>query len=178
MARDSKDKSTLPLIPEPKKPGRPSTGTALTPAQRKAQQRQRDREKVVSDNLSDATITALCESLQKSVSTGDVDLVKGITLELMKRAKVAQKTVTVTKTKSLPGNKTKAVTVTKNALPSPELIRKKTQAYLKDIESRSNTKSVTVTKKKPISTNAAIAKREAEIKKMINHVKPKQPSLI
>lgn len=160
MARDSKDKSTLPLIPEPKKVGRPSTGSALTPAQRKAQQRQRDREKVVSENLSDVTITALCEQLQRVVSNGDVDLVKGITLELMKRAKAIFKdNVTATKTSLV--IKPKSVTVTKTKSPAV-----------------AKPKPVTVTKKKPVSTGASMAKREAELKKMIDQAKPKQPSLI
>lgn len=158
MARDSKDKTTLPLIPEPKKVGRPSTGSALTPAQRKAQQRQRDREKVGNENLTEASITALCERLQKTVSMGDVDLVKGITLELMKRARLAfkdnvtvtktkPKAVTVTKTKSVPGNKSKPVTVTKTK-PTAE----------------AKAKPVTVTKKPVISTAQSMAITERAMK--------------
>lgn len=160
MARDSKDKLTLSLISEPKKLGRPSTGSALTPAQRKAQQRQRDRQLITNESLSNATTTALCEQLQHRVSMGDVDLVKGITLELMKRARLAMKNnVTVTKTSSLPGNKTKSVTVTKK--PSPAIAKR--EAELKNMIAQvkpADVKNVTVTKKS-ISTGESMANQKA-----------------
>lgn len=163
--KDPKDKQTIPLIPDAKLRGRPSTGSAMTAAQRKAEQRKRDRRTITNENLSDATITALCEQLQHKVSMGDVDLVKGITLELMKRARLAFKNnVTVTKTKPASQAKSKPVTVTKTKPAS-----------------KPKANSVTVTKNKPKSTREAMAplrKREAELKKMISQVKPKQPSLL
>lgn len=111
---DKNDKKTISLIPTAKNRGRPSTGSAMTAAQRKAEQRKRDRHIITNENLSDATITALCEQLQHKVSMGDVDLVKGITLELMKRARLAFKNnVTVTKTNPVSQAKSKSVTVTK-----------------------------------------------------------------
>lgn len=178
MARDSKDKSTLPLIPEPKKAGRPSTGSAMSAAERKASQRLRDRLKSVVDGLSDWSNTALCDRLQKAVSAGHVEVVKEITLELMKRARLAMKdNVTVTKTKAASVTKTKPVTVTKT---KPTAVAKSKPVTVTKTKSTSAAKSkpVTVTKKQPISTGAAMAKREAELKKMISQAKPKQPSLI
>lgn len=192
MARDVKDKSTLPLIPEARRPGRPSTGSALTAAQRKAAQRARDREKVGNENLSDASITALCERLQRTVSMGDVDLVKGITMELLRRAKSAFKeNVTVTKTKTPSGGKSNPVTVTKTKAPVP----KSKSVTVTKTKSSPGVKSgaVTVTKtdkvdkdwygdpvaqRKLISTSESMRKREAEIKKMISQAKSKQPSLL
>lgn len=43
--KDPADTITADLIPSPKKRGRPASGKAMTPAQRKAAQRARDREK-------------------------------------------------------------------------------------------------------------------------------------
>jgi hypothetical protein len=50
--KDPADTKTLSLIDETvtKKRGRPATGKALSAAQRKAEQRKRDREKVLSDS--------------------------------------------------------------------------------------------------------------------------------
>lgn len=147
--KDPKDSKTIPLIPDPKLRGRPSTGSAMTAAQRKAEQRKRDRQLITNENLIDATITALCEQLQHRVSMGDVDLVKGITLELMKRARLAFKNnVTVTKTKPAEAPKSKAVTVTKK----------------KPMSTR--------------EAMAPLRKREAELKKMISQAKSKQSSLL
>lgn len=132
MPKDKNDNKTIDAFPT-KKRGRPATGSAMTAAQRKADQRKRDRQLVTSENLTDATTTALCEQLQHRVSIGDVDLVKGITLELMKRARLTMKNnVTVTKIKVNPGSIPKGVAVTKNK-PVPG----------------SKTKTVTVTNKPP-----------------------------
>lgn len=43
--KDPADKVTADLLPSPKGRGRPKTGKAMTPAERKAAQRKRDREK-------------------------------------------------------------------------------------------------------------------------------------
>lgn len=121
MSKDKNDNKTIdPFLV--KKRGRPPTGSSMTAAQRKAEQRKRDRQLVTNENLTDATITALCEQLQHRVSMGDVDLVKGITLELMKRARLAFKNnVTVTKTKLPAQAKPKSVTVTKTkSEPTPK----------------------------------------------------------
>lgn len=42
--KDPADTVTEDLIPSPKKRGRPASGKAMTPAERKAAQRERDRE--------------------------------------------------------------------------------------------------------------------------------------
>lgn len=86
-----------------KKRGRPTTNSAMTPAQRKAKQR-----KKAIDNYSEAlegikdfseiSLTALYAELQKSVQLGYPEKVNTISRELEKRAK-ANKKVTVTKKK-------------------------------------------------------------------------------
>lgn len=43
--KDPADNVTADLLPSPKRRGRPKTGKAMTPAERKAAQRKRDREK-------------------------------------------------------------------------------------------------------------------------------------
>lgn len=88
---DAADKKTIPLIPELKKRGRPSTGTALTPAERKARQRDRDTRKtinaVVSGGFSEISTTGLLEQLSTAVATKNHDLAKVLAAQLVKRAK-------------------------------------------------------------------------------------------
>lgn len=92
MARDTKDNSTLSLIPDVKKRGRPSTGNALSAAERKRRQRNRDSEllvKAFSDNadLSLVNTVSLIEHLQRYVANGNLTLAKDVTTELLKRTK-------------------------------------------------------------------------------------------
>lgn len=139
---DKKDIKTIDAFPA-KKRGRPVSGNALSSAERKAAQRARDRAAVSLDSVSLVTTSALCEQLQSRVSSGDVDFVKAITLELIKRARVAQKEVTVTKNK-VPGAKKKS-------------------AAFKRLESEPN--AVTVTKKKIVTTNDSMRVQAALFKK-------------
>ena len=152
--RDKKDTQTLELPAVPKKRGRPATGKALTAAQRK--QRQRAKDWAVTANgigtmdFKAMTTTGLLEQLASAVATQNHELAKSLAAELVKRSKPGvTKKVTVTE-KASPGSKTKPVTVTKKAMPSAASIRKKTEAYLKDMESRVITEPVTVTKKTPV----------------------------
>lgn len=57
----------LPGIPAAKKRGRPSTGNAMTPAQRKAEQRARDMNAMIEEtNLNNVTDTGLIAMLGMS----------------------------------------------------------------------------------------------------------------
>lgn len=96
MARDIKDKSTIPLIPEPKKRGRPVTGLALSSAERKRRQRNRDLNLIVraSSGLADIKsigITSLIEYLSRAVSAGHFASAKDVTTELLRRTKANAK---------------------------------------------------------------------------------------
>ena len=88
---DSADKKTIHLIPELKKRGRPSTGTALTPAERKARQRDRDTRKtinaVASGGFNAISTTGLLEQLSSAISLKNYDLAKVLASHLVKRAK-------------------------------------------------------------------------------------------
>jgi hypothetical protein len=70
------------------KRGRPATGTAMTPAQRKAAQRERALEQVaICEDLTTVSTTMLCELLPIAVNQGRVYLARDITDELLARAK-------------------------------------------------------------------------------------------
>jgi hypothetical protein len=160
MSKDKNDNKTIdPFLV--KKRGRPSTGSSMTAAQRKAEQRKRDRQLITNENLTDATITALCEQLQHRVSMGDIDLVKGITLELMKRARLAFKNnVTVTKksSPSLPGKAAAINNVTVTKKQSPATVKR--EAELKKMIAQvkpAPAKKLTVTK-----NSSAVPKKEAK----------------
>jgi hypothetical protein len=49
--KDANDKKTIDFLETPKKRGRPVTGKAMTAAQRKAEQRIRDRKRVIETDL-------------------------------------------------------------------------------------------------------------------------------
>lgn len=85
----------LPGLPsEPKKRGRPSTGKALSPAERKRKQRRKERAAAWKDvdYVSKASVAQLVAELVVCVRDGFVELVEAINAELMKRAKVNQGT--------------------------------------------------------------------------------------
>lgn len=89
---DSLDKSTNDIFGK-KKPGRPSTGKAMTPAERKRVQRAKAlydfREALEGKKLmSDISMTALIHELQKCIQFGLVDDVKKINSELLRRTKL------------------------------------------------------------------------------------------
>ncbi|MFQ2614382.1 hypothetical protein [Aeromonas caviae] len=57
--RDPHDDSTSDLLPMPRRRGRPSTGTALTPAQKQARYRERLRVRTVSVTFGRQEVEAL-----------------------------------------------------------------------------------------------------------------------
>ncbi|QLG87575.1 hypothetical protein HQ393_04520 [Chitinibacter bivalviorum] len=66
MAKHPQDFLTLPLIPEPKKRGRPISGKALTAAQRKANERKRKGlNGIVSFEFSQAELARLIVALNE-----------------------------------------------------------------------------------------------------------------
>lgn len=71
-----------------KKRGRPATGTAMTPAQRKAAQRERALEQVaICEDMAAVSTTMLCELLPIAVNQGRAYLTQEMAQELLKRAK-------------------------------------------------------------------------------------------
>lgn len=65
--------------------GRPATGKALSDAERKAQQRKRDRARTEAEQTLEALLTAAGQAIQK----GDTDALKSLTKEMQRRAKLA-----------------------------------------------------------------------------------------
>lgn len=79
---DSKDNLTLSLIdPPPRRRGRPSTGSAKTPAQRMREMRARD----LRAEYSDMTNTGLVELLAWSVSKSMLSTFDAVSAELRSR---------------------------------------------------------------------------------------------
>jgi hypothetical protein len=75
----------------PKKRGRPATGKAMTAAERKRAQRERERQQIWGDfdimgNWQNLTMTALLEGMASAVRAGSVVLVEMIAAELARRA--------------------------------------------------------------------------------------------
>jgi len=135
------DNQTLEL---PLKRGRPSTGQALTPAQRKRAQRERDRNASRYDDYGSCTTERLLFDLGHAVTNGLANLAQQITAELQYRAEAAyaskldaarqaREAVTVTQSAEVKQSVTvtenpkleKTVTVTKNK-PSPKYRNKLT----------------------------------------------------
>lgn len=89
--KDAADHLTAELIPAPKKRGRPATGNAMTAAERKRAQRERERQQIWGDfdimgNWQTLTLTALLEGMASAVSSGSVVMVEMIGAELARRA--------------------------------------------------------------------------------------------
>lgn len=74
-----------------KRRGRPSTGNALTSAQKQAAKRDRDFKKLCADlssvNLKTLSISAILEQLPRAITKGRVDAVSLLTAELINRTK-------------------------------------------------------------------------------------------
>jgi hypothetical protein len=88
---DTKDVLTLDAFPIIKR-GRPSTGNALSPAQRMRAKRSRDelsiREANFTGDYSQISTTALLESFSQNVLLKCEKLAKAIAKELLKRSKL------------------------------------------------------------------------------------------
>lgn len=92
---DKTDSKTIDAFPA-KKRGRPPTGKAMTPAQRKAAQRKRallDVRKALEGKvpMSELSLTALITEMEASVRCGDFKTVNRIGFELTERAKKIKK---------------------------------------------------------------------------------------
>lgn len=115
--------------------GRPSTGQAMSAAERKREQRRRDREASAHDDYANCTTQRLLRDLGQAVDSGLVDLAKRISMHLLIRCQerdkanmVAARSKNVTVTKFPPAKvqafadtngipPAKSVTVTKKLLP-------------------------------------------------------------
>lgn len=91
--KDASDTQTLDLIPTPKKRGRPSTGNALSAAERKRKQRRKAELRYmpgssleIDAHMATLSTTALCDTLSKMVSSGFVVFAEDVCRELMRRA--------------------------------------------------------------------------------------------
>jgi hypothetical protein len=88
--KDQADTITLDL-PLSSKRGRPSTGHALTPAERKRAQRKRDRHVMFESfgdpaRIAEISTSSLCEALAVYVSTGFPRVVAVVMRELARRS--------------------------------------------------------------------------------------------
>lgn len=95
MAKQIEDSKTPDMLGEPKRRGRPSIGSlALSAAERKRRQRERDRHAFTAIEgetrkkaPQDMSVTALIENLQHAVSKGWTIDARELADELVKRAK-------------------------------------------------------------------------------------------
>lgn len=71
-------------IPLKRDRGRPQTGKALTPAERKKLQRERDRNR----SLTDQTVDGLLQSAGISIAAGNVTELMQLNSEMVRRAKI------------------------------------------------------------------------------------------
>jgi len=89
---DSRDKKTVDAF-TPRR-GRPVTGAAMTPAQRMAAKRARDRAAINAAvypvDYASVSTSALIESLADAVRTGSPAAVRKLSNELVKRAKAVE----------------------------------------------------------------------------------------
>ena len=86
--KDVADTKTIDALPVTPKRGRPSTGNAMTPAQRKALQRAR-AVRVVGPfgDITNAPVTSILEELAIAVRSGDIKTTERACKELAARAK-------------------------------------------------------------------------------------------
>lgn len=93
--KDPTDSKTADMHPVPKRRGRPPTGTAKTPAQRKQIQRERDRTRLAgAEAEQDAlpvTVTGMVEAIGRAAAAGNADLIEHLARELAKRVRVKSK---------------------------------------------------------------------------------------
>ncbi|MBC7323986.1 MAG: hypothetical protein H5T99_01570 [Moorella sp. (in: Bacteria)] len=79
------------IPPPPKKRGRPATGQALTAAERKRAQRQRDRDRFANLKDSEMTLTGLLEAYSTAMSMGNFHDAANMAAELLRRAQASIK---------------------------------------------------------------------------------------
>jgi len=91
MPKDKNDNKTIDAFPA-KKRGRPATGSAMTAADRKRQQRLRDANIFSGElDIKDVTVTALIENMSSAVSSGNSGALSMIYKELARRTKLNAK---------------------------------------------------------------------------------------
>ena len=90
--KDASDNVTLELIPAKKRRGRPSTGTAMTPAERMRKSRRNQLEKlgVEGQGVAAMTFTGLYDHLRWAVSHFQVLVVEDVAAELISRTRRAK----------------------------------------------------------------------------------------
>lgn len=93
MAKQPEDTKTPDMLAAQKKRGRPATGSAKTAAERKREQRIRDREKVWgdaaitgNDQISSLTMDGLLEAIRETTAKGLDALLAPLLAEVMHRA--------------------------------------------------------------------------------------------
>jgi len=86
--KDPADSKTADLIPHPKRRGRPPTGKAMTPAQRKAKQRERDLDQKGPKTM---TVTGLVEGIGQCFKLGMDELLLLYAQELADRIRANKK---------------------------------------------------------------------------------------
>lgn len=87
---DQNDKATLDAFGKVRR-GRPPTGKAMSAAERKAAQRQRDRERMFAEDSSswkEMTVAGLIETLPAAVSSGNIEWVRAVHRELERRTEI------------------------------------------------------------------------------------------
>lgn len=94
MAKQIEDTKTPDMLGKPKRRGRPATGQAMSAAERKRAQRERDRHAFTAIEgetgkkaPQDMSVTALIENLQHAVSKGWAIDARELADELVKRAR-------------------------------------------------------------------------------------------
>lgn len=86
--KDTADTQTLELTLSAKKRGRPSSGTAMTPAERKRAQRMRDRHCSLSGDVDDeVSLSGLLDLARRAVAAGWPEKVEEVAAELVRRAR-------------------------------------------------------------------------------------------
>lgn len=103
--KDAADTNTMDMLSTEKKRGRPKTGTAKTAAQRKREQRIRDRHAISKGlrgaELTEASTRALCEELSTCIEHGYGSLTATLMEELAKRANAKEREMANEEKKSI-----------------------------------------------------------------------------
>lgn len=91
--KDPADTKTVDMLHQPKRRGRPPTGTAMSAAERKRKQRRADLNRSFSHAMSDGkpvTVTGLIEAIGRAAHAGHPSLVMQYAQQLADRISEAQ----------------------------------------------------------------------------------------
>lgn len=91
MAKQAEDLKTIELLPKQAKRGRPTSGKAMSAAERKRAQRAKDKTMLwhKSNAITDVTTEGLLLGLAECVKGGNLAVLEQITAELKARAQAA-----------------------------------------------------------------------------------------